>query len=168
MSTRPSPPEFVTLASNDGFEFIIPRTAACVSGTIRRMLDPASGYPLAPSPFSFSFFLFFTRNPLQKPILTSLSRQLLWSRHWPLCFWGYEVRFWALHLSLSLLKAHFQRGVMEPKDPKRRKLLLTDCSSYRDFIVALCLRKSANTFFIAIGIRTRITCQTWSSRSSCV
>ncbi|PGH36235.1 transcription elongation factor B, polypeptide 1 [[Emmonsia] crescens] len=44
MSTRPSPPEFVTLASNDGFEFIIPRTAACVSGTIRRMLDPASNF----------------------------------------------------------------------------------------------------------------------------
>jgi hypothetical protein len=34
--------EFVTLVSCDGFEFIIPRSAACISGTIRRMLDPAS------------------------------------------------------------------------------------------------------------------------------
>ena len=40
-----SPPsEFVTLVSDDGFEFIIPREAACVSGTIRRMLDPSSEY----------------------------------------------------------------------------------------------------------------------------
>ncbi|EQL34863.1 hypothetical protein RJZ56_000827 [Blastomyces dermatitidis] len=44
MSARPSPPEYVTLASNDGFEFIISRSAACVSGTIRRMLDPASNF----------------------------------------------------------------------------------------------------------------------------
>ena len=33
---------YVTLVSYDGFEFIIPRAAACVSGTIRRMLDPSS------------------------------------------------------------------------------------------------------------------------------
>ncbi|KAJ5200699.1 SKP1 component POZ [Penicillium cf. griseofulvum] len=37
--------EFVTIVSNDGFEFIIPRSAACVSGTIRRMLDPSSKFP---------------------------------------------------------------------------------------------------------------------------
>ncbi|KAJ5965083.1 uncharacterized protein N7479_004959 [Penicillium vulpinum] len=30
--------EFVTLVSNDGFEFIIPRSAACVSSTIRLRL----------------------------------------------------------------------------------------------------------------------------------
>lgn len=35
---------FVTLVSSDGFEFVIPRSAACVSGTIRRMLDPASTF----------------------------------------------------------------------------------------------------------------------------
>lgn len=34
--------EYVTLVSCDGFEFIIPRSAACISGTIRRMLDPSS------------------------------------------------------------------------------------------------------------------------------
>ncbi|KAK2736464.1 hypothetical protein FQN55_001641 [Onygenales sp. PD_40] len=44
MSAKPPPPEFVTLASNDGFEFVIPRSAACVSGTIRRMLDPSSNF----------------------------------------------------------------------------------------------------------------------------
>ncbi|KAJ5371372.1 Elongin-C [Penicillium cataractarum] len=36
--------EFVTLVSCDGFEFIIPRSAACISGTIRRMLDPTSKF----------------------------------------------------------------------------------------------------------------------------
>ncbi|KAK9600331.1 elongin C [Aspergillus fumigatus] len=36
--------EYVTLVSGDGFEFIIPRSAACVSGTIRRMLEPSSKF----------------------------------------------------------------------------------------------------------------------------
>lgn len=34
--------EYVTLVSGDGFEFVIPRSTACVSGTIRRMLEPSS------------------------------------------------------------------------------------------------------------------------------
>ncbi|KAL3433513.1 BTB/POZ protein [Aspergillus tetrazonus] len=36
--------EYVTLVSGDGFEFIVPRSTACVSGTIRRMLDPSSKF----------------------------------------------------------------------------------------------------------------------------
>ncbi|OJJ44939.1 hypothetical protein ASPZODRAFT_70484 [Penicilliopsis zonata CBS 506.65] len=39
-----SSPEYVTLVSGDGFEFIIPRSTACVSGTIRRMLDQSSNF----------------------------------------------------------------------------------------------------------------------------
>jgi len=39
-----SPPEWVTLVSSDGFEFIVLREAAVVSGTIRRMLDPKTGF----------------------------------------------------------------------------------------------------------------------------
>ncbi|KAI9821917.1 MAG: Transcription elongation factor B (SIII), polypeptide 1 (15kDa, elongin C) [Pycnora praestabilis] len=35
---------YVTLVSNDGYEFIIRRSAACVSGVIRRMLDPTSAF----------------------------------------------------------------------------------------------------------------------------
>ncbi|KAL8730530.1 MAG: hypothetical protein Q9166_003980 [cf. Caloplaca sp. 2 TL-2023] len=35
-------PNYITLISNDGFEFIILREAACVAGTIRKMLDPTS------------------------------------------------------------------------------------------------------------------------------
>ncbi|MCJ1311925.1 hypothetical protein MMC25_005598 [Agyrium rufum] len=35
--------EYVTLVSNDGFEFIVRREAACVAGTIKRMLDPTMG-----------------------------------------------------------------------------------------------------------------------------
>ncbi|KAI1977602.1 elongin C [Ophidiomyces ophidiicola] len=44
MSTDSSPSEFVTLASNDGFEFIIPREAANISGTLRRMLGANSNF----------------------------------------------------------------------------------------------------------------------------
>jgi transcription elongation factor B subunit 1 len=34
--------KYVTLVSSDGFEFVILREAACVSGAIKRMLDPKS------------------------------------------------------------------------------------------------------------------------------
>ncbi|KAJ6129171.1 transcriptional elongation regulator (Elongin C) [Penicillium capsulatum] len=44
-----SPHEYVTLVSQDGFEFVISRQAACVSGTIRRMLDPSSRFAEAQS-----------------------------------------------------------------------------------------------------------------------
>ncbi|CEL09461.1 Putative Elongin-C [Aspergillus calidoustus] len=43
-SSGPAQSEYVTLVSGDGFEFIIPRSAACVSGTIRRMLDPSTKF----------------------------------------------------------------------------------------------------------------------------
>ena len=33
-------PQWVTLVSSDGFEFIIQREPAMIAGTIRRMLDP--------------------------------------------------------------------------------------------------------------------------------
>ncbi|KAI4186678.1 MAG: hypothetical protein LQ346_005635 [Caloplaca aetnensis] len=36
--------EYVTIVSNDGFEFIIKRDAANVAGTIRKMLDPTSNF----------------------------------------------------------------------------------------------------------------------------
>ena len=32
--------KYVTLISDDGFEYIIPRAAAATSGTLRRMLNP--------------------------------------------------------------------------------------------------------------------------------
>ncbi len=35
-------PDWVTLVSSDGFEFIIQREPAIIAGTIRRMLDPKS------------------------------------------------------------------------------------------------------------------------------
>jgi len=38
------PGRYVTLISNDGFEFVVLREAACVSGAIRRMLDPKSSF----------------------------------------------------------------------------------------------------------------------------
>lgn len=37
-----NPSEYVTLVSNDGFEFIVSRESAYVAGTIKRMLDPTS------------------------------------------------------------------------------------------------------------------------------
>ncbi|KAI4128611.1 MAG: hypothetical protein LQ338_002645 [Usnochroma carphineum] len=41
--------EYVTIISNDGFEFIIKRDAANVAGTIRKMLDPTSNFAEASS-----------------------------------------------------------------------------------------------------------------------
>jgi hypothetical protein len=32
--------EYVTLISSDGYSFIIQRSSACISGAIKRMLDP--------------------------------------------------------------------------------------------------------------------------------
>ncbi|GAB7338707.1 hypothetical protein MBLNU457_5427t2 [Dothideomycetes sp. NU457] len=42
--SAPEPPKFVKLVSSDGFEFIVQRTSACVSGAIKRMLDPKNGF----------------------------------------------------------------------------------------------------------------------------
>lgn len=43
-------PDYVTLVSGDGYEFILPRNTACVSGAIRRMLEPTSTRsPLSPA-----------------------------------------------------------------------------------------------------------------------
>ncbi|KAH8684655.1 putative Elongin-C [Tricladium varicosporioides] len=36
--------KYVTLVSSDGFEFVVLREAACISGAIKRMLDPKSGF----------------------------------------------------------------------------------------------------------------------------
>ncbi|KAE8152910.1 putative transcriptional elongation regulator Elc1/Elongin C [Aspergillus avenaceus] len=44
MASQPSQSEYVTLVSGDGFEYVIPRSTACVSGTIRRMLEPSSQF----------------------------------------------------------------------------------------------------------------------------
>ena len=41
--------EYVTLVSRDGYEYIVRRSAACVSGTIARMLDPRSKSPYSDS-----------------------------------------------------------------------------------------------------------------------
>lgn len=41
----PEPAEYVTLISNDDFEFIVLREAACVAGTMKKMLDPQSQSP---------------------------------------------------------------------------------------------------------------------------
>lgn len=54
MSINNAPSEWVTLISSDGFEFNVRRSAACVSGTIRRMLDPQSMFT---STFSFSMMI---------------------------------------------------------------------------------------------------------------
>ncbi|CAA9958416.1 hypothetical protein PTNB73_00573 [Pyrenophora teres f. teres] len=36
--------EYVTLVSNDGYEFKLLRSAACIAGTIKKALDPMSGF----------------------------------------------------------------------------------------------------------------------------
>ncbi|UPX11027.1 elongin C, variant 2 [Ascochyta rabiei] len=36
--------EYVTLVSNDGYEFKLLRSAACIAGTIKRAMNPESGF----------------------------------------------------------------------------------------------------------------------------
>ncbi|TVY67522.1 Elongin-C [Lachnellula suecica] len=36
--------KYVTLISSDGFEFVVLREAACISGAIKRMLDPKNAF----------------------------------------------------------------------------------------------------------------------------
>lgn len=42
LNPAPEASPFVTLVSSDGFEFHIRRSAACISGTLKRMLDVQS------------------------------------------------------------------------------------------------------------------------------
>ncbi|EXJ94229.1 transcription elongation factor B, polypeptide 1 [Capronia coronata CBS 617.96] len=44
MAVNGTPSPFVTLVSSDGFEFHVRRSAACVSATIRRMLDMQNNF----------------------------------------------------------------------------------------------------------------------------
>jgi transcription elongation factor B subunit 1 len=37
-----TPSKYVTLISSDGFEFVVLREAACISGAIKKMLDTKS------------------------------------------------------------------------------------------------------------------------------
>jgi hypothetical protein len=58
--------KYVTLISSDGFEFVVLREAACISGAIKRMLDPTSTYltPVPASPHALSNgTLLIIRNP---------------------------------------------------------------------------------------------------------
>lgn len=41
---------FVTLVSSDGHSFIVQRSSACISGAIKRMLDPSCIYHIIPHP----------------------------------------------------------------------------------------------------------------------
>jgi transcription elongation factor B subunit 1 len=42
----PSQTDYVTLVSSDGFEFKVLRSAACISETIKKALDPTCVFPL--------------------------------------------------------------------------------------------------------------------------
>lgn len=64
MAASPSP--YVTLISSDGFEFIVSRDAACVAGTIKKMLDPQSACTLT-LPHSM---------PMPVPLLISVLQRL--------------------------------------------------------------------------------------------
>ncbi|CAI6243514.1 unnamed protein product [Periconia digitata] len=39
-----TPTDYITLISNDGFEFKVLRSAACIATTLRKALDPQSGF----------------------------------------------------------------------------------------------------------------------------
>ncbi|KAL8987905.1 MAG: hypothetical protein Q9169_008635 [Polycauliona sp. 2 TL-2023] len=76
MPSSQQPSEYITLISNDGFEFVILREAACVAGTIKRMLDPASvilvnssNHPSIPHlPFPPTLYPPLPPSPLPSPI----------------------------------------------------------------------------------------------------
>ncbi|KAM0716165.1 hypothetical protein Q7P37_008679 [Cladosporium fusiforme] len=36
--------DYVTLISSDGYSFVVQRSSACISGAIKRMLDPSYGF----------------------------------------------------------------------------------------------------------------------------
>lgn len=74
MSTSTESQEYVTLVSGDGFEFVLPRSTACVSGTIRRMLEPSSTFPSISTLSSRATSANYS----------GLNRQLLRSHHGPL------------------------------------------------------------------------------------
>lgn len=47
----PEATDFVTLVSNDGFEFKILRSAACIAGTLKKALDPTCAFIHSPTFF---------------------------------------------------------------------------------------------------------------------
>ncbi|KAB8238071.1 BTB/POZ protein [Aspergillus alliaceus] len=49
MDSSAGPSEYVSLVSGDGFEFVIPRSTARISGTLRRMLETSSRFAEAQS-----------------------------------------------------------------------------------------------------------------------
>jgi len=71
--------KYVTLVSSDGFEFVVLREAACVSGAIRRMLDGGK-FPLA-----------LVARKAQE--LTLHYREMGRGRIWHLQIWGDQVRY---------------------------------------------------------------------------
>jgi hypothetical protein len=46
MAAADSQSEYVTLVSSDDYSFVVRRSAACISGAIKRMLDPTCQYIL--------------------------------------------------------------------------------------------------------------------------
>ncbi|SMQ54047.1 unnamed protein product [Zymoseptoria tritici ST99CH_1A5] len=44
MATSEGVSEYVTLVSSDEYSFVVRRSAACISGAIKRMLDPSNGF----------------------------------------------------------------------------------------------------------------------------
>src|SRR5450432_2397424 len=80
--------KYVTLVSSDGFEFVVLREAACVSGAIKRMLDPKSSYALMLWRTTMTDCLF----PRQ---FRRISRRAVYIR-------GDQVRF--IFISLALMK----------------------------------------------------------------
>jgi hypothetical protein len=58
--------EYVTLVSNDGYEFKLLRSAACIAGTIKKALDPAC---------MNNIFNLFTQFPITNYILQLASEK---------------------------------------------------------------------------------------------
>ena len=152
MAASSSP--YVTLISNDGFEFIIRREAACVAGTIKKMLDPQSACAL---PFDVhAHAVIYT---MRVTILTSQNNHRFLRRidFRPMYSGHDKVRLSPLPLRLrasyTILYSFF--------------FFFTRTLAYVPITVALCSKKSASTCTTISSIKTRKTCRIWRYRRNC-
>lgn len=187
MAASTSP--YVTLISSDGFEFIISREAACVAGTIKKMLDPQSACPeISPSP-SLPPSLPPSHTERKKgkkkkggqkgwtnttPKLTGSFAESISGR----CTLGTIKCVLVLpHLPPSpqpiTLSPYPPPGIPPlPRDQQQKKKgekerERTTADTQGKTTAVWCWKKCASTCTITSSTRTKRTCRTWRYRRSC-
>ena len=142
------PSQYVTLVSSEGFEFVIERRCANVSGTIRAMLS--GSYSEAKD--NHITFPEISTAVLEKVCVSSLA--------WNLFGRGFysELRFFSrIHTSQQarfLLHSRVVYGLCLFHRKKRGEKIIVDI-----FDVAAMNGRSSNTFTTRFGIRIQARCQ---------